>query len=112
MQETATVTLTDNAIAKIKEFYKQDASLTGKSLRIFVETGGCSGYSYGFKFDESQTTDAKNDYEGFSLLIDPQAAKLLNGATVDYKEEFGSEGFAIQNPNAKSSCGCGNSFEA
>ena len=54
----------------------------------------------------------KQEYEGFNVLIDDQSGKLLAGATIDYREEFGNEGFAIQNPNAKSSCGCGNSFEA
>ena len=106
------VTLTDKAITKIQEFYKQDESLAGKSLRVFVESGGCSGYSYGFRFDDSNDQDAKQDFDGFKLLIDPQSGKLLEGSVIDYKEDFGSEGFAIQNPNAKKSCGCGNSFEA
>jgi len=106
------VTLTDRAITKIKEFYTQDASLKGKSLRVLVESGGCSGYSYGFRFDDVKPEDAKQDYDGFNLVIDSQSGKLLSGATIDYKEEFGNEGFAIQNPNAKHSCGCGNSFEA
>ena len=105
------VTLTDRAISKIKEFYSQDQSLAGKSLRVFVETGGCSGYSYGFRFDDAGDQDAKQNYEGFNVIIDPQTDKLVSGATIDYKEDFGSEGFAIQNPNAKKSCGCGNSFE-
>ncbi len=106
------VTLTDRAISKIKEFYVQDNSLKGKDLRVVVESGGCSGYSYGFRFDEAKTEDAKLEFEGFKVLIDTDSGKLLNGATIDYREEFGNEGFAIKNPNAKSSCGCGNSFEA
>lgn len=106
------VTLTDRAIAKIKEFYTQDPALNGKPLRVFVEAGGCSGNSYGFKFDDAKPTDATLPYEGFNLVIDPDSDKLINGATIDYKEDFGSEGFAIQNPNAKKSCGCGNSFQA
>ncbi|MBV9079991.1 MAG: iron-sulfur cluster assembly accessory protein [Elusimicrobia bacterium] len=109
---TATVALTDRAISKIKEFYTQDAELAGKSLRIFVEAGGCSGYSYGFRFDDAKPTDYKQDYDGFSLVFDEQSGKLISGAEVDYKEEFGNEGFSIKNPNAKKSCGCGNSFEA
>jgi iron-sulfur cluster assembly accessory protein len=106
------VTLTERAVSKIKEFYSQDQSLAGKSLRVFVETGGCSSYSYGFKFDEVKDIDQKQVYDGFQVVIDPETDKLLNGSTVDYKEDFGSEGFAIQNPNAKKSCGCGKSFEA
>lgn len=106
------VTLTDRAISKIKEFYAQDASLAGKPLRVFVEAGGCSGYSYGFKFDDATAEDAKQAYDGFNVVIDSKTDKLIGGATIDYKEDFGSEGFSIQNPNAKKSCGCGNSFEA
>lgn len=105
------VTLTDRAVTKIKEFYSQDPALTGKSLRVFVETGGCSGYSYGFKFDDPKSEDTELPYEGFKVLVDPNAGKLISGSIIDYKEDFGSEGFAIQNPNAKKSCGCGNSFE-
>jgi iron-sulfur cluster assembly protein len=106
------VTLTERAVSKIKELYSQDAELQGKALRVFVDSGGCSGYSYGFRFDDAKNEDAKQEFEGFNLVIDAQSGKLLNGATIDYREEFGNEGFAIQNPNAKSSCGCGNSFEA
>ena len=106
------VTLTENAITKIKELVTQDEQLKDKSLRVFVESGGCSGYSYGFRFDDSKADDTVKEFEGFKLLIDPASGKLLSGATIDYKTEFGSEGFAIQNPNAKKSCGCGNSFEA
>lgn len=107
------VTLTDKAVTKIKEIYQSDQNLSGKSLRIYVESGGgCSSYSYGFKFDDAQSTDQEQAYEGFKLLIDPDSGKLLEGSIVDYKEDFGSEGFAIRNPNAKKSCGCGNSFDA
>ena len=104
------VTLTDKAISKIKEFYAEDTSLAGKSLRVYVETGGCSGYSYGFKFDVPGATDARQPFDGFHLVIDDKTSQLINGATIDYKEDFGQEGFAISNPNAKKSCGCGNSF--
>lgn len=106
-----TVTLTERAISKIKEFYSQDESLNGKPLRVFVESGGCSGNSYGFRFDEVKSDDAKETFDGFSLVIDPQALNMIKGSTIDYKEDFGSEGFSITNPNAKKSCGCGNSFE-
>jgi iron-sulfur cluster assembly protein len=111
MEQTTTVTLTDAAVAKIKEMYTQDASIAGKPLRVYVESGGCSGYSYGFKFDDAKASDAAQGYEGFKLVIDEETAKLIQGSTIDYKQDFGSEGFAIQNPNAKHSCGCGNSFE-
>jgi iron-sulfur cluster assembly accessory protein len=106
------VTLTENAVKKIKEIYSQDSELAGKALRIFIEKGGCSGYSYGFKFDDAAAADRLQEYDGFKLAIDPESGEKLEGSTVDYKEDFGQEGFAIQNPNAKKSCGCGNSFEA
>jgi iron-sulfur cluster assembly protein len=114
MESTGTqvVTLTDKAVAKIKEFYAQDKEIAGKALRVFVEKGGCSGNNYGFRFDDAAPQDAVQEYEGFKLVIDAESGKLIGGATIDYKEEFGSEGFSIQNPNAKKSCGCGNSFEA
>lgn len=105
-----TVTLTDGAIAKIKDFFAQDPNLAGKSLRVFVEAGGCSGNSYGFRFDDAKGDDIVQEYEGFKLVLDENAGKLITGATIDYKEDFGQEGFAISNPNAKKSCGCGNSF--
>lgn len=105
------VTLTQNAISKIREIYSQDKDLTGKSLRVAIEAGGCSSYQYAFKFDKPNDNDIKQDYEGFSLLIDKESDKVLTGSTIDYKEDFGSEGFAIKNPNAKKSCGCGNSFD-
>ena len=106
------VTLTDQAVKKIKDLVSQDPELSGKALRIFIDKGGCNGYSYGFKFDEIQSADALQEFEGFKLIVDPDSGKLLEGSTVDYKEDFGQEGFAIQNPNAKKSCGCGNSFDA
>lgn len=106
------VTLTDKAVSKIKELYDQDKELAGKSLRVAIESGGCSGYSYAFKFDEPKENDIAQEFEAFKLVIDQESDKLLSGATIDYKEDFGQEGFAIQNPNAKGSCGCGNSFDA
>lgn len=106
------ITLTDRAVSKIKEIVAQDPSLADKSLRIYIEKGGCSGFSYGFKFDTATSADTQQDFETFKLLIDPQSQQMIEGSTIDYREEFGKEGFAIQNPKAKKSCGCGNSFEA
>jgi len=106
------VTLTDNAITKIREIFKQDPKFADKALRVYIETGGCNGYSYGFKFDEAKDSDFKQSYENFNVVIDQESGKLLDGATIDYRSDFGSEGFAIKNPNAKKSCGCGNSFDA
>jgi iron-sulfur cluster assembly protein len=106
------VTLTENAAKKVKEIVAGDPALTGKSLRVLVEKGGCSSYQYGFSFDEKKTDDAEVDQAGIKMLVDPLAASLLAGSVIDYKEDFSGGGFAIQNPNAKSSCGCGKSFDA
>jgi len=106
------ITLTPAAINKVKEFYTQDQSIQGKPLRVFVEKSGCSGNQYGFSFDEKRDGDTELAMDGLNVLVDPQSATLLTGSTIDYKEDFSGAGFAITNPNAKKSCGCGNSFEA
>jgi len=106
------VTLTEGAINKVKEFYAQDKTIQGKSLRVLVEKGGCSSYQYGFVFDDKKEGDAELVLDGLTVLMDPQSASLLQGSVIDYKEDFTSSGFSISNPNAKSSCGCGRSFNA
>ena len=104
------ITLTENAAKKVNEIVAGDSSLAGKSLRVLVEKGGCSSYQYGFSFDEKKEGDAELNQTGFKVLVDPQAATLLAGSVIDYKEDFSGGGFAISNPNAKSSCCCGTSF--
>ena len=105
------VTLTPNAVAKIKSLAAGDPQAQGKSLRIYLEAGGCSGYQYGFTYDHKKEGDEVISSDGISVIIDSQSANLLKGSVIDYKEDFGGEGFAIQNPNVKKSCGCGNSVE-
>lgn len=81
------------------------------SLRIFVQGGGCSGMSYGFTFDEEQNEDDfVIEQQGVKYLIDAMSMQYLQGATIDYKEDFEGSNFVIQNPNAQTSCGCGSSF--
>ena len=104
--------LTDSAVKKVLGLYGQDKSLEGKPLRVFVEKGGCSGYQYGFAFDDKKEGDQEVAFEGFKVVVDPSSLPLLSGAVIDYKEDFGAEGFSISNPNAKKSCGCGHSFDA
>lgn len=106
------LTLTEKAITKVKEFYQSDKSLEGKALRVLVQKGGCSGYEYGFTFDDKKEGDNALDQGGLQIVVDADSAPLLKGCVVDYKEDFSGSGFAISNPNAKSSCGCGHSFEA
>lgn len=107
------LTLTPNAVAKVKEIYTNDKNLSGKSLRVFVGQGhGCSSYEYGFSFDETKDGDTTLPYDGFQVVVDAPSATLLKGSVIDFKEDFSGGGFAISNPNAKRSCGCGKSFDA
>jgi iron-sulfur cluster insertion protein len=81
------------------------------ALRTFVQGGGCSGFSYGFTFDEDKNEDDfEFPIENFTVLVDAMSMQYLTGATIDYKEEIMGSQFVINNPNASSSCGCGSSF--
>jgi iron-sulfur cluster insertion protein len=101
---------TDSAAAKVKDLIAEEDNAELK-LRVFVQGGGCSGFQYGFTFDEVVNEDdtrlAKN---GVELLIDPMSLQYLMGAEIDYKEDLEGAQFVIKNPNASSSCGCGSSF--
>src|SRR3990167_4054502 len=99
------ITLTESAQKRVREMIAEDNSLQGKSLRVFVEGGGCSGSQYGFAFDDHKEGDAAVPYEGFQLLVDPQSAGSLKGVTIDFVDGGGLQGsgFQIQNPNAKGS---------
>ncbi|OGR82533.1 MAG: hypothetical protein A2636_01575 [Elusimicrobia bacterium RIFCSPHIGHO2_01_FULL_64_10] len=105
------VTLTEKAMEKIRHISESDPQSKGKSLRITLEAGGCSGYQYGFSYDDKKEGDQVVGSAGVTVVIDQESAKLLAGSVIDYKEDFGGEGFAIQNPNVKKSCGCGNSVD-
>ena len=105
------VSLTENAIKKIKELSTQDAQAKGKTLRICLEAGGCSGYQYGFKYDDKKEGDHVVTCGDVEVVIDQQSGQMMQGSVIDYKEDFSGEGFSIQNPNVKKSCGCGNSVE-
>ncbi|MBI3013192.1 MAG: iron-sulfur cluster assembly accessory protein [Elusimicrobia bacterium] len=105
------VTLTPATIAKVKEFQSKDSQAAGKAMRVFLEAGGCSGFQYGFTFDAKKEGDHEMTVDGVTVLIDPQSAVQLKGSVIDYKEDIGGEGFSIQNPNVKKSCGCGHSVE-
>ena len=108
------ITLTSNAAAKVKGILEQEKeSLPQGGLRIYVQGGGCSGFQYGFTFDEVVNEDDTSlERNGVTLLIDPMSFQYLAGAEIDYQE--GAEGaqFVIKNPNATSTCGCGSSFSA
>jgi iron-sulfur cluster assembly protein len=112
VQTESVVTLTESAATQIKEIWASDAEKRGKPLRLFVESGGCSGMQYGMDFDEERDGDFAGQFYGVGVLIDRVSAEYLRGAVVDYVDALTGGGFKIQNPRAKQSCGCGKSFEA
>ena len=106
------VNLTESAAHHVREMLAKDEENSGKSLRVFVEGGGCSGMQYAMVFDEKREDDSVAEFYGVSVLVDPFSANYLRGAVVDFKDELNGGGFKISNPNARQSCGCGKSFEA
>jgi iron-sulfur cluster insertion protein len=104
------LSLTDRAIAKIKRLVEEEANDELK-LRVFVTGGGCSGFSYGFTFDEIVAEDdTAVEKEGITALVDPKSFQYLAGAEVDYMEGLEGSRFTVSNPNADTTCGCGSSF--
>ena len=101
---------TEAAAAKVKELIQDEAS-TSLALRVYIQGGGCSGFQYGFEFDENRADDdLAVDTNGVTLLVDPLSLQYLMGAEVDYTESLTGAQFVIRNPNAKTTCGCGSSF--
>jgi iron-sulfur cluster insertion protein len=106
------IALTEKAGEKVKELLEAEQK-TGYGLRVQVSGGGCSGFQYGMTFEEKANDgDQVIESYGIKLFVDSQSVPLLDGVKVDYVESVQGAGFAIQNPNAKSSCGCGKSFGA
>ena len=104
------VTFSDAAAAKVRVLIKEDENENLK-LRVFVTGGGCSGFEYGFTFDEDvEEDDTRIDNEGVALLIDALSYQYLAGSVIDYKEDLQGSRFTVENPNATTTCGCGNSF--
>ena len=101
---------TDSAANKVKELIEEEGN-PGLKLRVFVTGGGCSGFQYGFTFDEvTNEDDTVMEKNGVTLLIDPMSFQYLSGAEIDYQEGLEGAQFVIKNPNATSTCGCGSSF--
>jgi iron-sulfur cluster insertion protein len=104
------ITMTPSAIKKINELLTEENNPDLK-LRIFVQGGGCSGFQYGFTFDESQTEeDFDLEFDGARLLVDSMSSQYLQGAEIDYVESLAGSQFSIKNPQATTTCGCGSSF--
>jgi iron-sulfur cluster assembly accessory protein len=104
--------MTEAAIEKVKHFAATMPDSLNKPLRIFVQGGGCSGFQYGFQFDEKRDGDNVMEQGGISIVVDPQSAMYLKDCTVNYVEDFRGAGFSVDNPNATGGCGCGKSFQA
>ncbi len=104
------IMLTDNAASKVNELISAEDE-DGLALRVAVRPGGCSGFSYEMYFDTDRAADdITKDFGGVDVVVDPQSAQLLEGATLDYKDGLQDAGFSIDNPNAQRTCGCGQSF--
>jgi iron-sulfur cluster assembly accessory protein len=104
------IALTDNAATKVRDLISQEGN-DELMLRVAVRPGGCSGFSYEMYFDTDKGgDDILADYSGVKVVVDPSSAQLLAGATLDYTDGLQGAGFAIDNPNAQRTCGCGQSF--
>ena len=107
------INITNAAAEKVKGILEQEkSSIPQGGLRIYVQGGGCSGFSYGMVLDEAAEGDQVFEKEGIKVIVDPMSLRYLEGAEVHYKEDLMGGGFAIKNPNATSTCGCGHSFNA
>jgi len=109
--DTATeLVLTSAAARKVQELILEEKNPELK-LRVYISGGGCSGFQYGFSFDEgAQTDDIVIENDGVQMLVDPLSLQYLEGAEVDYTENLQGSRFVIRNPNATTTCGCGSSF--
>ena len=110
VDSTDLLTVTQNAVDKVKALVEEESN-TALKLRVFVTGGGCSGFQYGFTFDENiNDGDTTIEKDGVIFLVDPMSYQYLVGAELDYKEGLAGAQFVISNPNASTTCGCGSSF--
>jgi iron-sulfur cluster insertion protein len=108
--EESSLQFTQAAARKVRELMLEEGNPSLK-LRVYIQGGGCSGFQYGFSFDEdSQDDDLAVETDGVTLIVDPVSLQYLGGAQVDYSESLQGSQFVIRNPNAKTTCGCGSSF--
>lgn len=106
------ITLTPDCVSKIKALIAEEGDQNLK-LRVFVQGGGCSGFQYGFTFDDlANEDDTALTYDGVTLLVDAMSYQYLAGAKINYKDDLNGASFVIENPNATTTCGCGSSFSA
>lgn len=103
------ITLTPRAADRVRTMQQENMG-EDKLLRVFVESGGCSGFQYGMSFDEAKPDDVVFESEGVKIVMDQASLTYMNGSRVDFDDGLQGNGFEIQNPNAQSTCGCGKSF--
>ena len=103
------IILTENAATRIQQL-RSDIADDTKYLRLFVETGGCSGLEYGMSFDDIKNDDVVEESQEIKFIIDPKSMLHLDGCRVDFDDGLNGKGFEIHNPNAQTTCGCGKSF--
>ncbi len=104
------IVFTDAAASKVGELIQEEDNPNLK-LRVFISGGGCSGFQYGFTFDENiEDGDSQVENQGVTLVVDPMSVQYLMGAEIDYSEDLSGAQFVIRNPNASTTCGCGQSF--
>ncbi len=111
VEDSFIMNVTDRAVDKVKDFAAKLPEAAGKPLRVFIQGGGCSGFQYGFTFDDRKPTDYHLQVKDIEVVVDKTSALKLHGATVDFIEDMRGAGFSVENPNATGgSCGCGKSF--
>ena len=104
------INLSARAVRKVRELVAEEKNESLK-LRVYTTGGGCSGFQYGFTFDETvEEGDSQVENQGVKLIVDPMSVQYLMGAEIDYKEDLQGAQFIIRNPNAQTTCGCGSSF--
>jgi iron-sulfur cluster insertion protein len=110
MESDSSVLFTQSAAEKVFSLLQEEDD-PAQMLRVFVTGGGCSGFQYGFRFEkQADDDDTRVSRAGVTLLVDPMSLQYLQGAEIDYKESVEGAQFVIRNPNASTTCGCGNSF--
>jgi iron-sulfur cluster assembly accessory protein len=110
-EKTPVLHLTEAAAGEVRALLGKPEN-AAKTLRVYVEEGGCSGMQYAMTFDERRPDDLCAEWHGVSVVVDPFSAQYLQGAKVDFSDNLVGGGFKISNPNARQSCGCGKSFTA
>jgi iron-sulfur cluster assembly protein len=104
------ITITERAQREIRRIFSDQAPAADSGLRLGVVGGGCSGLSYQMDFSERRGTDNVLEYDGFTVLLDPKSSIYLKGITLDFQDGLQGKGFVFANPNARNTCGCGESF--